>query len=166
MIRVLFVCLGNICRSPMAEAVFAHKVEAAGLSDKIGADSAGTGAWHVGKPPHPGTRQILSERGITCNHRGRQLQERDLNDFDYVVVMDEENLRDVQSLKAGSAKVMRLLEYAPDTGVKDVPDPYHFGGFEGVYRLIDAATTGLLNVICEEHGLVVPGAPSESQLAW
>ncbi|MDQ2731721.1 MAG: low molecular weight phosphotyrosine protein phosphatase [Armatimonadota bacterium] len=158
MIRVLFVCLGNICRSPMAEAVFMHKVRAEGLSDQIEADSAGTGAWHIGKPPHPGTCQVLEANGISYSHRGRQLKEKDLKTFHYVVVMDEWNFKDVKRFRPGSAKVVRLLEYAPQTGVEDVPDPFNTGGFEGVYALIDAATTGLLQAVCEEHSLVAVGA--------
>src|SRR4051812_26586452 len=93
MIRVLFVCLGNICRSPMAEAVFLHKVKAAGLDGEISADSAGTGNWHVGAPPHSGTRRILSAKGIAYEGRARQLSRSDLDSFDYILTMDEQNFR-------------------------------------------------------------------------
>src|SRR5262244_2724153 len=98
MVRVLFVCLGNICRSPMAEAVFAHKVRAAGLENKIEADSAGTGHWHLGEPPHPGTQRILRARNIAFDHSARLLTRDDLDAFDYILTMDEMNLRDVRSL--------------------------------------------------------------------
>ena len=105
MVRVLFVCLGNICRSPMAEAVFAHKVKAAGLEDVIEADSAGTGDWHVGERPHRGTRALLKERKIDYAHAARLVTLRDLNTFDYVLTMDSQNLANVRALGTGRAVV-------------------------------------------------------------
>ena len=152
MIRVLFVCLGNICRSTMAEGVFQHKVREAGLEDRIESDSAGTGHWHIGSPPHPGTRHVLAEKGIAYSHRARQIGSDDLNAFDYILTMDETNYADVQALGTGSGEVVRLLDYAPALGIREVPDPYHTGGYEGVYTLIDAATDGLLALIRAEHG--------------
>lgn len=153
MIRVLFVCLGNICRSPMAEGVFQHKVREAGLSDKIGIDSAGTGPWHIGNPPHPGTRQILEAKGISYFHRARQISPADLNAFDYVLTMDEMNWEEVRALGNGSAKVVRFLDYAPHLGVREMPDPYYSGKFEEVYTLVDAAAAGLLAALRAAHGL-------------
>ena len=85
MIRVLFVCLGNICRSPMAEAVFARKVRDAKLEDSILSDSAGTGGWHIGSPPHPETQRVLKERSIPSQHRAKQIAPSDLNRFDYIL---------------------------------------------------------------------------------
>lgn len=151
MVRVLFVCLGNICRSPMAEAVFRHKVRAAGLEDKIEADSAGTGHWHVGNPPHHGTRAMLARNQIEYAHQARLIVEEDLDSFDYVLTMDDQNLRDVQALGAGKAVVRPLLDYAPDGAVREVPDPYLVGGFEGVYDLVDEAAEGLLKAVREDH---------------
>ncbi|HEX8237154.1 MAG TPA: low molecular weight protein-tyrosine-phosphatase [Abditibacteriaceae bacterium] len=152
-VRVLFVCLGNICRSPMAEAVFRHLVEKAGLQNTIEADSAGTGDWHVGQPAHHGTRTILQKNHISYNGRGRQIAHNDLDKFDYIVTMDNENLGDVQRLGKGRAKIEPLLSYAPDASVQEVPDPYYSGGFEGVYQLVQAGAAGLLDTIRREHVL-------------
>lgn len=153
MVRVLFVCLGNICRSPMAEAVFRHKVRAAGLEEKIEADSAGTGHWHVGSPPHQGTRAMLARNGIEYAHQARLIVEADLGLFDYVLTMDDQNLLDVRALGAGRAVVRPFLAYAPESAVREVPDPYLVGGFEGVYDLVDEAAEGLLKAIRVEHRL-------------
>lgn len=151
MIRVLFVCLGNICRSPMAEAVFAHKVREAGLMDKIEADSAGTGGWHIGERLHSGTRRILAEKNIDYDHCARPLTPHDLDRFDYIITMDESNLRDVQRMGKSRARVAPLMSYAADCGWIEVPDPYYTGRFDEVYRLIDQATDGLLASIRREH---------------
>ena len=97
MIRVLFVCLGNICRSPMAEGLFAHKVRLAGLEREIETDSAGTGHWHLGSEPHKETRRMLQQNRIAYSHRARQITQADLDSFDYVITMDEENLANVQA---------------------------------------------------------------------
>ena len=153
MIRVLFVCLGNICRSPMAEGVFQHLVREAGLQDKIETDSAGTGHWHLGEAPHSGTRQTLKSKGIQYDHRARLLLREDLDNFDYILTMDEANWRDVQELGAGGAKVARFMDYAPHTGVTEVPDPYYDGRFGEVYLLVHEAAKGLLDAIRREHNL-------------
>ena len=153
MIRVLFVCLGNICRSPMAEALFRHRVRLAGLQDKIEADSAGTGDWHVGEPPHAGTARLLAENKIEYDHCARQLTLRDLNDFDYIITMDAMNLEDVRALGRGRARVAPLLSFAPDAGTTEVPDPYYTGNFEEVYGLVSEAADGLLAAIRREHSL-------------
>lgn len=153
MIRVLFVCLGNICRSPMAEAVFAHKVRAAGLEDKIEVDSAATGHWNLGNAPHRGTRAVLEREGIDYTHVARLITPRDLEAFDYILTMDDQNLADVQAMGPARAIIRPFLEYAPDCGETEVPDPYYTGGFEGVYDLIEAAAEGLLQAIRQEHRL-------------
>ena len=153
MVRVLFVCLGNICRSPMAEAVFIHKVRKAALTEAITADSAGTGHWHIGNPAHEGTLRLLRQKNIDCIHRARQIDETDLEIFDYVITMDDDNLANVRAMGPSRAIVRPLMEYAPETGVAEVPDPYYTGGFPEAFRLIDAATDGLLAAIRREHNL-------------
>ena len=153
MIRVLFVCLGNICRSPMAEGVFLHLVQAAGLENEIAADSAGTGHWHVGANPHRGTQRVLEQNAITYTHRARQISTQDFNDFEYFVVMDNMNLEDVLALGAPAGKTSRLLDDAVHTGVEEVPDPFYTNGFEEVYRLVMAGCEGLLARIRADHRL-------------
>jgi protein-tyrosine phosphatase len=138
----------------MAEAVFRHKVNRAGLADEFEIDSAGTGAWHVGSPPHPGTQAILAEKSIDWKgQRARQIDRSDLEDFDYILTMDDSNLAGVRALGSGHAIVRPLLEYAPESGHTEVPDPYYSGGYPGVYQLIDQATDGLLGTIRRERGL-------------
>jgi protein-tyrosine phosphatase len=151
MIRVLFVCLGNICRSPMAEAVFKHMVDQAGLSDKIFADSAGTGGWHLGEGPHHGTRGILEKNQIAYGHFARLLIAEDMNRFDYIIAMDRYNLRDIQGVRGGRAKVGMLMDYASHSDEAVVPDPYYDGQFERVYELVTDACAGLLAHIRKEH---------------
>jgi protein-tyrosine phosphatase len=153
LIRVLFVCLGNICRSPMAEAVFTHKVRKAGLEKHFQIDSAGTGGWYVGSPAHYGTRKLLSEKNIPYDGRARQICSRDLMEFDYIVTMDNMNLEDVQRMGPTTAKIANLLSYSPQSGVTEVPDPYYTGQFELAYELIDEGTDGLLRAIRREHNL-------------
>ncbi|GIV96169.1 MAG: acid phosphatase [Herpetosiphonaceae bacterium] len=156
MIRVLFVCLGNICRSPMAEAVFQHMVEQEGLSDTIEVDSVGIGAWHVGEPAHRGTRDILRRHGIACTSRARQVTSSDLKSADYVVAMDAENVADLRRLDRQGileGKLYRLLDFAPGSRTRDVPDPYYEGNFEEVYELVSAGCRGLLDHIRKQHEL-------------
>lgn len=160
MIRVIFVCAGNICRSPMAEAIFRHMVKDAGWQDRFEIASAGTGDWHVGEPPHRGTQAILDQKGISWQgQRARRLSGQDLLDFDYVVVMDRDNLANVQTVARrvpARGEVSRLTDWAEPTiarGRVDVPDPYYDGGFDGVYELVYSGCTGLLRHIQQEHNL-------------
>ena len=119
-------------------------------------DSAGTSRWHVGEPAHPGTREVLDLHGIEYLGRSRQITDSDLTAFDYLIVMDSDNLREVQRLAQRDGKtgqVRRLLDYAPRGSPQDVPDPYYVGGFDHVYRLVEAGCQGLLDQIRSDHGL-------------
>ncbi len=156
MIRVLFVCLGNICRSPMAEAVFQQQVDEAGLTDQFEIDSAGTGGWHVGDLAHRGTLTVLRRNGITYTGRARQVQPADLQHYDYVIAMDADNVADLRRMDRKDAlngKLHQLLEFAPAGYPRDVPDPYYDGKFDLVYELVDAGAAGLLDHIRAERGL-------------
>ncbi len=155
MTRVLFVCLGNICRSPLAEAVFRHQVRERGLEDQFEIDSAGTSNYHIGDPPDRRSAATAKKYGIHVTGRGRQISDEDLRTFDYVIVMDAQNLADVERLKAasgGTAKVHRLREWDPESGSPDVPDPYYGGadGFEDVHAIVERSSAALLDHLLAE----------------
>jgi len=142
---VLFVCLGNICRSPTAEGVFRARSQMAGLH--ISCDSAGTGAWHIGNPPDHRAQAKAKANGLDLSDlRARQFQSEDFNRFDLIVAMDRENQRDMERLRPkGSQTAVRLfMEFAPAAGIRDLPDPYYDYGFDGVFDLIVAASDGLI----------------------
>lgn len=150
MIQVLFVCLGNICRSPMAEAVFRNKVRQAGLEDKIYVDSAGTGDWHLGEPPHEGTRNILKRNSIDfAGIAARQTKTDDFHRFSYIIAMDDSNIRNLASLTPDGhqAKVKKLLDFIPERNGGDVPDPYYTGNFEEVFDMVNDGCERLLTYI-------------------
>ena len=161
MTRVLFVCLGNICRSPAAEGVFLHLLAQADASERFVVDSAGTGGWHVGKAADRRMREAASRRGIALTSRARQLELADLNLFDHILTMDASNLAHVQALAregrscaaAGShgqqARIEPLVGYCSRFDAHEVPDPYYGGeeGFEQVLDLLEDACTGLLQAL-------------------
>jgi protein-tyrosine phosphatase len=152
-VRVLFVCLGNICRSPTAEGVMRELVRAAGLEDSIELDSAGTGAWHVGHSPDQRATAAARGRGVVLEGEARQVTYRDFEDFDLILAMDRSNLRDLQALAPPEARsrvrLLREFDPASAAGDLDVPDPYYGGegGFEEVLDLVRAACVGLLEEI-------------------
>ncbi len=152
---VLFVCLGNICRSPMAEGVFRHLVREAGLEDRFDIDSAGTGAWHVGEPPDARSSEAAARHGIDLDGHARQVQPVDLERFDHVIAMDRENLADLRSIQersGGRASLHLLREFDPTGRGDDVPDPYYDGarGFETVYRMVHRSCEALLERLYPE----------------
>ena len=152
--RLLFVCLGNICRSPTAEGVMRHVVAEAGMQDEVELDSAGTGSWHVGSAPDERASAAAGARGVTLAGAARQVRPQDFEDFDLILAMDAANLRDLRALAGGEddGKIRLLREFDPATagsGDLDVPDPYYGapGGFEEVLDLVEAACRGLLEEI-------------------
>ena len=156
MVRVLFVCMGNICRSPTAEGVFRHLVESQKLEGQIQVDGAGTHDYHIGEPADDRSSRAAALRGIDLSRsRGRQVGPGDLNEFDYVLAMDQDNLRHLNGFPPGSATVGLFLEYALDLGRSDVPDPYFGGGdgFEIVLDLVETAAEALLQDIRRTHDI-------------
>ncbi|MFL0758282.1 MAG: low molecular weight protein-tyrosine-phosphatase [Prochlorococcus sp.] len=150
--RLLFVCLGNICRSPAAEGVFLHQLKIQGLEKQFLVDSAGTGGWHVGRPADSRMRNAAAQRGILLPSRARQIKAEDLQTFDLILTMDADNLLNVQSLagelgKMATARIKPMLSYASKTSLQEVPDPYYGGdaGFEEVLDLLEDACKGLLD---------------------
>ena len=144
--------MGNICRSPMAEAVFRNLVEKEGVADHFEITSAGTGDWHVGQPAHRGTRETLKRHGIEPNGLiAKQVSQTMLDRADYIVAMDDENVTDLRSWGVDRRKVSRILDYVLESSLRDVPDPYYDGRFELVYQLVSQGAAGLLHKIREQH---------------
>jgi len=158
MVKVLMVCMGNICRSPMAHGYFEHLVRQAGLERQIQVDSAGTHAYHVGNPPDTRAQQTARRRGIDLSgQRARKAVREDFHTFDYVLAMDRDNHALLAELcPEGQEHKLRLfLEFAPQLGEREVPDPYYGGaeGFERVFDMVEAAAQGLLAEIRSRHGI-------------
>jgi protein-tyrosine phosphatase len=161
--RILFLCLGNICRSPTAEGVLRHRLRAAGLGEHVDVASAGTGGWHVGHPPDSRATAAAAARGVALESRAKRLEPSDFDRFDLILAMDRDNVADAQAVApdADAAAKLRLLrEYDPHavaSGELDVPDPYYGGedGFEEVLDMIERACDGL---IAEIRAARAPGA--------
>lgn len=156
-VSVLFVCMGNICRSPTAEGVFRHVLEEAGLADEVRVDSAGTHAYHVGEPPDRRSQAAAERRGISLAEiRARKVSESDFSEFDYVIAMDRLNLHTLAEIAADNQqnRLSLFLDYASGAD-EEVPDPYYGGatGFERVLDLVEEASRGLLETLRTRHSL-------------
>ncbi|MFP6624993.1 MAG: low molecular weight protein-tyrosine-phosphatase [Myxococcota bacterium] len=159
MIRICFVCLGNICRSPTAEGAMRKLLVDSALANRIEVDSAGTAAYHAGEPADERSSATALERGVRLTSIARQFTTADFDSFDYVIAMDRENLQTLRTHAPGpdsAAKVTLLRSYDPDRGDEDdVPDPYYGGprGFDRVFEICESGCAGLLAHIRAEHGL-------------
>lgn len=157
-ISVLFVCLGNICRSPLAEGVFNHLVAEDGLTDRFVVDSAGTGAWHVGEPPDGRASVVAEQNGVVLQSHARQVTSSDLDRFDYVLAMDRSNLEELErmvDLSGADVTLQLLRDFDPEEDGDEVPDPYYGGssGFEHVYKIVHRSCRHLLDHIRTTHAL-------------
>lgn len=157
-VKVLFVCMGNICRSPTAHGVFEEKVKQAGLSDRIDVDSAGTHAYHVGEQPDSRSQETALRRGYDLSYqRARKAIAEDFNEFDYILAMDEDNYHNLLSIKREDARgqLSIFLDFSQSFKGQSVPDPYYGGplGFERVFDMVEEASEGLLQHIRQQNSL-------------
>ena len=154
--KILFVCLGNICRSPAAEGIFNQKIKERDLEKLFVVDSAGTGGWHVGNLADPRMREAAFSRGIELTSRSRKIDDNDLYEFDHILVMDKDNLNAVKSLikddmHSINSKIKLILNFSKKVQLDEVPDPYYGGqnGFEKVLDLLDDAIDELINSLID-----------------
>ena len=155
-IRVLFVCLGNICRSPLAEGVFRSLVRAREIESRYLVDSAGTGAWHAGERPDQRSVEVARRNGVVLAGYARQIEAPDFADFDYVIAMDRQNLLELRTLarsQQGETHLHLLRDFDPEPGDGQVPDPYYGGpdGFEHMYEMVNRACEALLDHLEERR---------------
>ncbi|MDH5682181.1 MAG: low molecular weight phosphotyrosine protein phosphatase [Spirochaetota bacterium] len=158
MIKVLFVCLGNICRSPAAEAVMVKMLKDHGLDNSISCDSAGTSGYHSGHPADSRMRRAAKDRDIHITSMSRQIRKKDLVDFDYIIAMDESNFYDIKNLdreQAHGEKITQLKDYCVNHSITGVPDPYYGGesSFYNVLNILEDGCMGLLKKIQQDKGL-------------
>ncbi|UII32985.1 low molecular weight phosphotyrosine protein phosphatase [Fulvivirga ulvae] len=160
MIKVLFVCLGNICRSPLAQGLMEMKIDELGLNDQIKVDSCGTSQYHIGEQPDERTLKNALKNGLKLEHQARQFSRKDFRTFDYIVTMDKANMDCVKRLDQTnefSDKFMLIRDFDPVDKGADVPDPYFGGeeGFQHVYLILQRSVSEFLNQIIKTHGLNV-----------
>lgn len=159
MIKVLFVCLGNICRSPLAEAIFNDIVIKNNLQNKIYSDSCGTASYHVGDTPDKRSIKIANLNGIKINHIGRQINKKDFLEFNYILAMDKYNYQDIkfleQSVNNSIAKVFMMREFDNDNYQEDVPDPYYGNDkdFKEVFDILNKSCNNFFNYLRKENNL-------------
>lgn len=161
MIKILFICHGNICRSTMAQSIFQHLASQAGLAACFRIDSAATSREEIGNPPHPGTVRKLREKGIlTVSHRARQMTRQDYAEYDYLIGMDQANIRNMLRIADGDSdqKIHKLMEFSEGAlggsqGARDVADPWYTGDFETTYRDVMEGCRGFLAYVREHDGL-------------
>ncbi len=156
MVKILFVCLGNICRSPMAEAIFNQQIKKLGLSEHFQADSAGTSSYHIGNEPDPRALLVLRKHLTPLKHKARQFKKGDFNKFDYIMVMDRMNYQDIKDLKPDRIKkdVLYLRQFDElNFGNKEVPDPYYGNedDFLAVYKIIEMSVIGFIKYLKNAH---------------
>jgi len=159
-IKVLFVCLGNICRSPLAKGIFLSQIEKLDLTKKVSCDSAATSNSQVGDSPDHRSQKIANTFGFQLTHIARKITEEDFENFDYILAMDEENFKNINLIKqkstslASKAKIKMMLDFHPNPLLKEVPDPYYGNSkdFENVFNLLDAANEGFIKFLKHEHG--------------
>ena len=156
---MLFVCLGNICRSPLAEGILIHLIKEQGLEEKIAVDSAGTANYHIGERPDPRTIQNAFENGVELPSRARQFSRDDFSRFDYIIPMDSSNRNNIQYLENTesnpSYKIIKMRSFDPQNKNADVPDPYYGGeeGFQNVFEILYRSNQSFLNYLIEQHNL-------------
>ncbi len=156
MIKILFVCLGNICRSPMAEAIFNGLIQKYGLAGFIESDSAGTSDYHIGEPPDSRTLGVVHKYQLKLDHQGRQFTTGDFNKFNYIIAMDESNLSNIQRQLPKSAdnkKILLMREFDEQADSQSVPDPYWSSedGFEEVYQILHRSCQNFINYLKKNH---------------